>query len=138
MSTEKIRVSPQIKKLMRKTNERQSHEHRVRHLTTFLEIHVAPQAELKAAAARGDKFQAKGRGKGPFRKRIDALLKKNPAMKNPELWAEIAKKPPQGWVAMDNRAGMYFERQNPADGRMESFDYTTFCKRASEARKSLK
>lgn len=100
---------------------------------------LADQGLIPRQAAKGVKFQSgKAEGaKGPFRKRIDALLKKNPAMKNPELWAAIAKKPPQGWVAMDNRAGKYFERQNP-DGGMESFDYTTFIKRASEARKSLK
>lgn len=90
-------------------------------------------------AAKGIQFPSgKPEGaKGPFRKRIDALLKKNPAMKNPELWAAIAKKPPQGWAAMDNSMGKYFERQNP-DGKMEYFDYTTFIKRASEARKLLK
>ena len=35
---------------------------------------------------------------GPIRKIIAKMLKKNTAMKNPELWAAVTAKPPRGWT----------------------------------------
>lgn len=63
-------------------------------------------AGLDATAVNtGKRFIAgrKPNSGGPIRKIISRFLKKNPAMKNPELWAAVIAKPPRGWTAYDAR-----------------------------------
>lgn len=86
--------------------------------------------------ATGRKFRA---GRKPntgsiIRKKIASLLKKNPAMKNPELWAAVAARPPRGWTAYDNRVGKYLEGTKADD----SMGYARFCTVCGEERKKIK
>lgn len=71
---------------------------------------------------------------GPIRKAIAKALKRQPAMKNPELWLALAAAPPRGWQFFDNRAGKYVE--GPAADEIMS--YARFCNVCSEERKALK
>ncbi len=89
---------------------------------------------LLASAAHGRKFKAgrkPGTG-GPIRKRIAALLKKNPRLKNPELWETIKNAPPRGWQAFDNRLGEYLE--GPGNQSMTRGRFDTVC---GEERKKI-
>lgn len=88
------------------------------------------------AVATGNKFRA-GRKLNTgsiIRKKIASLLKKNHAMKNPELWAAVAAKPPRGWTAYDNRVGKYLEGTKADD----SMGYARFCTVCGEERKKIK
>ncbi len=63
-------------------------------------------AGLDATAVNtGKRFIAgrKPNSGGPIRKKISMMLKKNPTMKNPELWAAVIAKPPRGWTGYDAR-----------------------------------
>lgn len=72
---------------------------------------------------------------GPVRKAIAKFLAKNPAMKNPELWEAMKKKPPRGWQTYENvRLGKYLE--GPAS--TESMKYGRFCTVCGEERKKVK
>lgn len=90
--------------------------------------------ELYDDAIKGEKFNKPGRGAGLFRKIITGLLKKNPAMKNPELWAVVANKPPKGWSPFDNRQGKYLEGRT-IDDHIGQRRFFTIC---GEERKKLK
>lgn len=98
-------------------------------------LHMACRAAgMLDAARKGAKFKSKGRGQGPIKKRITALLKKSPSMKNAELWDEIAAKPPRGWTACDNRLGRYLEA--PTGGK--DCGYDRFLNIAAEVRRQMK
>ncbi len=63
-------------------------------LMTLKALHLHP------LAIRGQRFnegRKHGTG-GPIRKEIAKLLRRNPALKNPELWAAITNSPPRGWA----------------------------------------
>lgn len=90
--------------------------------------------ELFDDSIKGVKFNQPGRGPGLFRKIIARLLKNNPEMKNPELWAAVANKPPKGWTAYDNRVGKYLEGKSASD----SMGYGRFCNICGEERNKLK
>jgi hypothetical protein len=66
---------------------------------------VHKKAQLGARFTNGRKS---GTG-SPIRKKIAGLLKKNPDMKNKELWEKITENPPRGWAYYDTRQGKYFE-----------------------------
>ncbi len=72
---------------------------------------------------------------GRIRKAIAKVLKKNPDLKNPELWAVLAAKPPNGWEFCDNRQGKYIEGPNIKQDHMV---YRRFCTVCGEERKKLK
>jgi hypothetical protein len=128
----KIRVSAQIKRLMTVIERRKNRFMQLQHFNTFVEMTLKPLANQRL----GEKFkQGRKLGTvGPIRKKIAALLKRYPSMKNEELWAKIAARPPNGWAAMDNRLGRYFEGPTASD----NMSYATFIKRASDERKKLK
>ena len=90
---------------------------------------------MKAAIER-HKFTGRKPGSfGPIRKRIAATLKKNPQMKNADLWERIKARPPRGWTAYENsRLGRYFEGPTPE----QVTSYSRFCNIASEERRALK
>lgn len=69
-----------------------------------------------------------------IRKTIAKLLKNDPTMENPELWAAVAKKPPKEWTAYDNHVGKYLEGKKASD----SMGYARFCNVCGEERKKLK
>lgn len=71
---------------------------------------------------------------GPIRKKIAALLKKNPTIKNPEIWTKIEKALPRGWTAFDNRQGKYLEGPTAADN-MGQRRFFNIC---AEERKQIK
>ncbi len=90
---------------------------------------------LLPMAALGQKFKPKGRGKGPIRKKIEQLLKKNPKATNAELWQSIKAKPPKGWVLMDTaKLGKYIDAPIGCLG----MNWATFCNHAATERKALK
>ena len=89
------------------------------------------------AVATGKKFtQGRKQDTGSaIRKAIAKALKKNPALKNAELWNGLSLKPPKGWEFFDNGLGKYTERlKAPIRGQ----SYARFCNVASEERKKLK
>ena len=95
----------------------------------------AGQDRLRRAEV-GEKF-LKGRkvnSGGPIRAAIARLLKKDPALKNQELWHAVKARPPKGWTACDNRQGEYFEGPRAADN-MGKPRFLNVC---SEERKKLK
>jgi hypothetical protein len=51
---------------------------------------------------------------GPIRKKIAALLKKDPTLENPKLWELVKRNLPRGWTGYDNREGKYFEGPDPS------------------------
>lgn len=93
-------------------------------------------AGMLDAAKAGVKFLRgrKPNTHGPIRKSIARLLMKSSSMKNPELWAAIAAKPPRGWQAFENLHGKYFEGPQPD----KNMSYSRFCNVAGEERKRLK
>lgn len=90
--------------------------------------------ELFDNHVKGNQFNRPGRGSGPIRKKIAALLKIKPAMKNPELLAAVISKPPRGWCWYDNRVGKYFEGPTPAEHMVQQRFFTV----CGEERKKLK
>lgn len=89
---------------------------------------------LEPMAALGQKFKPKGRGKGPIRKKIEQLLKKNPKAKTAELWEAIKAKPPKGWHFMESpRLGSYIE--GPEN---QSMSHRVFANHVSAEKKALK
>lgn len=87
-------------------------------------------------ARHGQVFKDGGRKLGtgsPIRKEVARLLKKNPAMKNPELWEAVKAKPPKGWQAFENRVGKYIEGP-----KMDNMGYGRFCNVCGEERKKAK
>ena len=61
-------------------------------------------------AEHGQKFQGKKPNSGgPIRKAIARLLAKNPALTNPELWAEIKGKPPRGFYVIDSGSSKFID-----------------------------
>ena len=91
-------------------------------------------ASRTAAALKKFTVGRKPGSVGPIRKEIEDLLKKNPTMKNTELWAAIGAKPPRGWQFYDNRAGKYIE--GPKSG--DNMGYLRFCNVAWEERIKFK
>ena len=83
---------------------------------------------------RGGKFKPAGRGSGPIRKKIAAVLAKQPHLKNAELWEIVKARPPRGWTCHENRTGRYFE--GPKGG--EAMELRRFMNIAAEERKKLK
>ena len=76
----------------------------------------AGQDRLRRAEV-GEKF-LKGRkvnSGGPIRAAIARLLKKDPSLRNQELWEAVVASPPKGWAAYDNRQGQYFEGPSARD-----------------------
>ena len=72
-------------------------------------------AKLIAPFANTGKLFTAGRKPGtvgPIRKKIATLLKKNPTMKNPQLWDGVIANLPRNWTAFDNRQGKYLEGPN--------------------------
>lgn len=99
-----------------------------------LTIGLKAAAHTIPLAVIGQKFNQgrKVNSGGPIRKSIARELNKNPALKNPELWAAVAAKPPKGWAAFDNRVGKYLE--GPQNKNM---NYERFCTVCGEERKKL-
>ena len=87
---------------------------------------LAPMASL------GKKFQGKGKGKSPLRKKIEQHIKKNPDAKNLGIWDALKAKPPKGWVFQDNRQGIYVEIDN------QNLNYKSFQSLVSKVRNELK
>ena len=85
------------------------------------------------AALTGQKFIAgrKPGSGGPIRKAIARLLKKNPEMKNPELWEMLEAHPPQGWQFYAERK--YIEGPKAGDGMSQGWFFSV----CSEERKKL-
>jgi len=81
----------------------------------------------------GQKFAAgrKPGSVGPIRKAMARLLRRNPSMKNLELWNALRDKPPRGWKLYDNREDKYIVGPKPSDG----MSWERFCNIASEERK---
>jgi len=72
----------------------------------------------------------------PIRTSIRRLLKKNPAIKNNDLWEKISSKPPKGWCAYDSPSlGKYFECEDKLE---KSMNYKTFANTVSKERRLLK
>lgn len=84
-------------------------------------------------ALLGKKFTAgrKVGAVGPIRKAIAKMLKKNPKVKNAELWVTLSDSPPKGWDFRANRIGKYIEGPH-GDG----MNYQRFCNIASEERRA--
>jgi hypothetical protein len=84
----------------------------------------------------GEKF-SKGRKLGtggPIRKAIARLLKKNPLLKNVELWNMLASRPPRGWQFYDRpKIGRYIEGPKGGDG----MSYARMRTVAAEERRKL-
>lgn len=88
-------------------------------------------------AKHGRKFKEgrKPNAGGPVRKAIARLLKKNPAMKNPELWKSIKANPPRGWEPVESmRHGERLDGPTVND-RM---GYGRFCTVCGEERKKAR
>lgn len=79
-------------------------------------------------------FSRGGRGPGPIRKWIARQLKKNPTMKNRELWTEFARNPLRDWQVMENRQGKYLEGPKGND-HMTYGRFSNVCK---EVRDNMK
>lgn len=91
---------------------------------------------LSGEQARHGQVFREGRKPGtgsPIRKEVARLLKKNPAMKNPELWEAVKAKPPRGWQVFENSAGKYIEGP-----KMANMAYGRFCTVCGEERKKAK
>ena len=80
---------------------------------------VLPAMELGQKFMDGRKVNTGG----PIRKAIARLLKKNPAMKNPELWAAVTAMPPRGWTVYGDRK--YLE--GPGVKNMSQGRFFTVC-----------
>lgn len=92
-------------------------------------------AMLRPLAEHGKKFSGrKPNSGGPIRKAVARLLKAQPALKNPELWAQIKKSPPRGFSVVDNTRRKFIDGPHQADG----MEYPRFCNVCSEERKKLK
>ncbi len=90
-----------------------------------------------AAAQEGQKFKhgRKIGTLGPWRKRIAAMLKRDPALKNQALWEALKAAPPRGWTHIESsQFGERFE--GPTGGH--EFKPATFRTYASEERQKLK
>ena len=93
-----------------------------------LRVLAGVQAELGQRFKDGRK---PGSG-GPIRKTIAKLLAQYPAMKNPDLWVAIRKRPPKGWQERENAGlGKYLE------GPKHNMAYGRFCTVCGEERKKL-
>ncbi len=98
---------------------------------------IEEAAALRPIADHGKKFadgRTPGSG-GPIRKAIARLLKKNSALKNPQLWDAIKSRPPRGWSVFENRHGKYIEGPTN-DDRMGQRRFFNIC--GEERRKILK
>jgi hypothetical protein len=96
---------------------------------------IEEAAALRPIADHGKKFKGRKPGSGgPIRKAVARLLKKYPALKNPELWDEIKSRPPRGWSVFDNSHGKYIEGPKAGDGMKRAH----FCTVCSEERKKIK
>lgn len=86
------------------------------------------------------KFKPNGRGPGPVRKAIERLLKKQPSMKNAELWQALKTRPPKGYTVCENRQGRYIEGPTPRDRSNNRPEMTEarFRNICAEVRKELK
>lgn len=83
---------------------------------------------------KGERFTSEGRGPGPIRKEIARQLAKNPAAKNPELFAIISAKPPRSWEFIDSsRQGEYFS--GPENVEMKKARFMNVC---GQERRKLK
>ena len=94
---------------------------------------IRPVEDLAFLARKFKKGRKIGAG-GPIREAIKLLLKKSPAMKNPELLSQIGAKPPRGWTYFDNRQGKYFEGPAIGDHMVKGRFYTV----CGEERKKIK
>lgn len=98
-------------------------------------IHV--RLHTRKPLIKAAKFSQGKRGKSPIRKEIERLLKKNPRMKNAEIWAAIKAKPPRGWTAMHSpKLGDYFA--SPSGGSEGDMGYRRFSNVCAEIRKEQK
>ncbi len=83
----------------------------------------------------GAKFAA-GRKVGtasPIRKRMAALLRKSPAMKNTDLWEAIKVSPPKGHLLYDEPS-----KYVSAPNGKPDMDYRRFCNVAAELRREVR
>ena len=91
---------------------------------------LRPNAEL------GKKFKANAgpKKKGAVRIAVEKLLKKQPSLKNAEIWEKLSEKPPRGWSFCDSSSqGKY------ADGpRGEEMGFPRFRNICADVRKDLK
>ena len=85
-------------------------------------------------AEHGQKFTGKKPNSGgPIRKAIARLLAKNPALSNPELWAEIKDKPPRGFSVIDRGSEKFIDGPTAQNG----MEYRRFCNVCGEERRKL-
>lgn len=96
---------------------------------------VEEAAMLRPMAEHGKKFPGrKPNSGGPIRKAIARLLKNNPALANPELWAQIKDRPPRGFSVIDNSRAKLIDGPAADDGMR----YRRFCNVCGEERRKLK
>lgn len=101
---------------------------------------IMRDAHMLVRAASGLSFTTgrKVGTKGPIRKAIAHLLKKHPAMKNPELWDAIKAKPPKGWEFFNNSPGRCADGPPmKTDERRSTLSYGRFCTVCGEERKLI-
>ncbi len=95
------------------------------------------QKTLEEAQPDIKRGQAFGRNQGkkvtsPIRRKIDALLKKQPDMTNDEIWQAVKAAPPKGWELVDStKLGRYLN--GPGSKEMA---WGTFRNHCGAARKS--
>ncbi|MBS0323745.1 MAG: hypothetical protein JSR19_07830 [Proteobacteria bacterium] len=75
---------------------------------------------------------------GPIRKAIAKLLAKNPAMKNPDLWEAIKKKPPKRWSAEEHPYYGFEPELRGPNRETDHMSYRRFCTVCGEERKKVK
>ena len=73
---------------------------------------------------------------GPWRKRIAAMLKKDPARKNRDMWDEMKAKPPKGWTFIERSAR--FQERFEGPKAPQEFKFGTLATYAWEERRKLK
>ena len=105
-------------------------------MNKLLWVHSRRLDALSKLSFIGRRFKLGRRiySRGPVRIAIARLLKKNPDLKNAEIWETLAAAPPKGWTFFDNRVGKYVE----GPGAGESMSYARFCNVCAEERKAIR
>lgn len=83
---------------------------------------------------QGRAFKGRKKGsEGHVKKAVRKVLKKNPKMKNAQIWEALQDALPRGWLVCDNRAGKYIEGKSADQG----CNYRRFLNTCSEVRAEL-
>ncbi|HEU0228937.1 MAG TPA: hypothetical protein VFR20_00050 [Burkholderiaceae bacterium] len=88
------------------------------------------------SARTGARFEAgrKPNTEGPISKAMGSVIKRNPTIKNADLWNAMKSSPPRGWTFYDNDQGKYIE--GPRGG--QNMGYDRFRNIAAQKRKAQK